>query len=74
MIPVSAQHPDLNSVPNGSGFRKMKDMFGNPPVLFFLGRQADMDSSCSLQYDAATFSFLFALNCATNFDITNQGS
>jgi hypothetical protein len=36
-IPVAAQAITLNSVPRGSGFLRMKDMFGNPPVFEVLG-------------------------------------
>jgi len=64
----------LNSVPKGSGFLKIKDMFGKPPVLSFLGHQADMDSSKSLITNAAIIFALLSLNAAINFENMCQGS
>jgi hypothetical protein len=55
MIPVTEHAMVLNSVPKGSGFRKIKEIFGDQPVLSFRGRHADIDSSKILTTDAATF-------------------
>ncbi len=73
-LPVSEHAMVLNSVPKGSGFLKIKDMFGNPPVLFFLGRQADIVSSKSLMTEAATCLDLFLLNSSTSCDSMYHGS
>eukprot|EP00590_Aulacoseira_subarctica_P003353 CAMPEP_0172428562 /NCGR_PEP_ID=MMETSP1064-20121228/46889_1 /TAXON_ID=202472 /ORGANISM="Aulacoseira subarctica , Strain CCAP 1002/5" /LENGTH=49 /DNA_ID= /DNA_START= /DNA_END= /DNA_ORIENTATION= len=49
MTPVLVQTIDLNSVPSGSGFLKIKEIFGNPPVGVVLGLQALIDSSMQSQ-------------------------
>ena len=73
-IPVTEQAMLLNSVPKGSGFLRMKDIFGNPPVLSFRGRQADIVSSSSLITEAATVFALLLLNSAIHFDTIYHGS
>ena len=49
--PLRAQQTVLNSVPKGSGFLAINDMFGSPPVFVVLGLKANIDSSNTLIHD-----------------------
>jgi hypothetical protein len=65
----------LNSVPKGSGFLKMKEISGKPPVLsLYQGRQADIDSTKSFITDAATVFALFLLKALTKAESIYHGS
>ena len=45
LISVAASAAILNSVPSGSGLRRMHEMRGRPPVFVVWGHHADMLSS-----------------------------
>ena len=73
-IPVSDHAIHLNSVPKGSGFWRMKEIFGKPSVLFFLGCQADINSSKTFMKGAAITVLRFLLNSSIKLDSMHHGS
>ena len=64
-LPVTGQQMHLNSVPKGSGFLRMNDRCGSPPVLVVWGFQALINSSNTFFAAAAIQSCRFLLNPST---------
>ncbi len=64
----------LNSVPKGSGFCKMKEILGKPPILSLQGCQAGIVSSTSFINDAATAFALLLFKESINLENMYHGS